>query len=175
MENYQSYETEHLILKPTTVEDATFFLELYNTPDWIKYIGDRNIKTKEDAATFIRKKIMPQFERVGYSNYTVIQKSDGAKIGSCGLYDRDGLEGVDIGFAFLPDYYKQGYGFESAAKIKELAFQKFNLTKLKAITVHYNVASINLLIKLNFLFVLTKYKPVGSKLVLICKGACGDS
>jgi len=166
MKVHQSYETNRLILKPTTVEDAAFFLELYNTPDWIKYIGDRNIKTIEDAATFIRKKIMPQFERLGYSNYTVIQKSDGTKIGSCGLYDRDGLEDVDIGFAFLPAYYKQGYGYESAEKIKELAFQKFKLTKLKAITVHYNVASINLLIKLNFLYVKNIFLPDEDKVTL---------
>lgn len=159
MRKHQSYQTKRLILKPTSVEDAAFFLELYNTPDWLKYIGDRNIKTKEDAETFIRKKIMPQFERLGYANYTVTLKSDGTKIGSCGLYDRDGLEGLDIGFAFLPAYYKQGYGFESADKIKELAFQKFNLTKLNAITVHYNMASINLLIKLNFLFVKNIFLP----------------
>jgi len=153
MKEFHLYETVRLILKPTEIDDATFFLELYNTPDWIKYIGDRNIKTIEAAETFIREKIMPQFKRLGYSNYTVIRKSDDKKIGSCGLYDRNGLNGVDLGFAFLPDYYKQGYGYESAAKVKELAFEKFNLTKLQAITVHYNTASVNLLKKLNFQFV----------------------
>jgi len=159
MKNHKSYETNRLLLKPTTVEDANFFLELYNTPDWIKFIGDRNIKTIEAAATFIREKIMPQFDRLGYSNYTVILKSANTKIGSCGLYDREGLEGVDLGFAFLPKYYKQGYGYESATKVKELAFQQFSLSKLQAITVHYNAASVNLLKKLGFQFVKNIYLP----------------
>jgi len=153
------HKTKRLLLKPTTVDDAAFFLKLYNTPDWLKYIGDRNIKTLQDATIFIQEKIMPQFKRLGFSNYTVIRKSDNTKIGSCGLYDRDGLESVDLGFAFLPDYYKQGYGYESANKVKDLAFQSFNLTRLQAITVHYNMASVNLLKKLNFQFVKNIYLP----------------
>lgn len=159
MKDHNSYETDRLLLKPTTVEDASFFLELYNTPDWIKYIGDRNIKNIEAVEKFILEKIRPQFERLGYSNYTVIRKIDETKIGSCGLYDRDGLDGVDLGFAFLPKYYKQGYGYESANKVAALAFQKFSLNLLQAITVHYNTASINLLKKLNFQFVKNIYLP----------------
>jgi len=159
MKPQKTYETKRLFLKPTTAEDATFFLKLYNTPDWLKYIGDRNIKTAEEAATFIQQKIAPQFQRLGYSNYTVIRKSDGIKIGSCGLYDRAGLESVDLGFAFLPEYYKQGFGYESAEKVKELAFQNFNLAKLQAITVSYNLASVNLLKKLGFHFLKNMYLP----------------
>jgi len=159
MKNRILYETKRLLLKPTAVDDASFFLELYNTPDWIKYIGDRNIKTMEAATTFIREKILPQFNQLGYSNYTVILKSDNTKIGSCGLYDRDGLEGVDLGFAFLPKYYKHGYGYESACKVATLAFQEFGLNRLQAITVHYNMASVNLLKKLNFQFIKNIYLP----------------
>lgn len=167
MNQVQSYETKRLILKPTDREDAAFFLELYNTPDWIKYIGERNIKTIEAAETFIHEKIRPQFERLSYSNFTVIRKSDKAKIGSCGLYDRDGLAGVDLGFAFLPQYYKQGYGYESAHKVKELAFEKFDLKLLQAISVHYNVASINLLKKLNFQFIKNMHLPNDDEEVML--------
>lgn len=162
MKDKESYETNRILLKPTTIEDASFLLELYNTPDWIKYIGERNIKTIEAAETFIHEKIRPQFERLGYSNFTVIRKSDETKIGSCGLYDREGLDGVDLGFAFLPKYYKQGYGYESASKVKELAFQKFNLSKLQAISAHYNIASINLLKKLDFQFIKKIHLPKDS-------------
>lgn len=167
MEAYKSYETSRLILKPTDTKDAAFVLELYNTPDWIKYIGDRNIKTIEAAATYIQEKMNPQLERLGYSNYTVIRKSDNTKIGSCGLYDRVGLEGVDLGFAFLPKYYKQGYANESASKVKELAFEKFELSILEAITVHYNTSSINLLKKLNFQFVKNMYLPNDPEKVML--------
>lgn len=100
MSQYRIFETERLILKPTSEEDAAFIFELLNTPKWIKYIGDRNIKTIENARDYIEAKILPQLKRLGYSNYTLISKLDNCKIGTCGLYDRDGLIGVDIGFAF---------------------------------------------------------------------------
>lgn len=100
MKTYDTFETERLLLKATSKEDASFILELLNTPKWIKNIGDRNVKSLEAAQNYILERMTPQFERLGYSNYTVIRKADGAKMGTCGLYDREGLEGIDIGFAF---------------------------------------------------------------------------
>ena len=152
MPQYLTFETPRLFLRPTAKEDAPFILELLNTPKWLQYIGDRNVKTLEDAKTYIKTKITPQLERLGFANYTVIRKSDGAKIGSCGLYDREGLEGIDIGFAFLPLYEKQGYAFESARKIKEAATHQFGITLLKAITAKENIASQKLLEKLGLQF-----------------------
>ena len=148
MNQYKKFETERLILKPTSEEDAEFIFELFNTPKWIKYIGDRNIKTVEDAKDYIKTKMLPQLKRLGYSNYTLIRKSDNDKIGTCGLYDRDGLEGIDIGFAFLPKYERKGYAFESANKLKNVAFNEFEITEINAITVKDNISSQKLLEKL---------------------------
>ena len=148
MSTYQSFETERLLLKPMSKEDAPFLLELLNSPKWIKYVGDRNVHSIEEAASYIKIKMTPQLKRLGFSNYTVIRKTDHAKLGSCGLYDREGLEGVDIGFAFLPQYEKMGYAFESANKIKELAFSQFNLKQISAITTKENKDSQKLLKKL---------------------------
>ena len=138
---------------------------LMNPPKWIKYIGDRNIKTPEDAKMYIQKNMIPQLEKCGYSNYTVIRKSDNVKIGSCGLYDRKGLEGIDLGFAFLPDYEKQGYAFEASEAIVNAAKEKFHLNHLNAITVKENSESQKLLKKLGF-----KYAQIikldGSELLL---------
>ena len=154
-----TYETERLIIRPTTVEDAAFVYEVMNTEGWLKYIGDRGIKTIEDAAEYIKIKMRPQQERLGYSNNTVIRKSDGAKMGSCGLYDREGLEGVDIGFAFLPEYGGQGYAFEAANKIKELAFGPFDLSIISGITIEANMPSRKLLEKLGLQFIKKFYLP----------------
>jgi len=148
MNQYKNFETERLILKPTSEEDAEFIFELLNTPKWIKYIGDRNIKTVENAKDYIKIKMLPQLKRLGYSNYTLIRKSDNHKIGTCGLYDRDGLEGIDIGFAFLPEYERNGYAFESANKLMNAAFNEFEITKINAITVKDNISSQKLLEKL---------------------------
>lgn len=153
MKKYTSFETERLLMKTTSQEDAAFVLELLNTPKWKQNIGDRNVNTIEDAQNYIEQKMEPQFERLGFGNYTVIRKSDGAKMGSCGLYDREGLEGVDIGFAFLPGYEKMGYGLESALKIKEMAFNAFNINKISAITAQHNTASQKLLEKLGLKYI----------------------
>lgn len=153
MKHYKSFETQRLLLKPTDKNDAMFILELLNTPKWLKYIGDRNVSSSEDAKKYIAEKITPQFERLGFGNYTVIRKSDNSKIGTCGLYDRGGLEGVDIGFGFLPKYERNGYALESALKVKELAINSFNLKQINAITNIDNVSSQKLLEKLRLRYI----------------------
>lgn len=153
MIEYLAFETDRLVIKPTTLEDAPLILELFNTEKWLRFIGDRNIKSVEDAENFISTKILPHYERLGFGNYTLIRKLDGAKIGTCGLYDREGVEGVDIGFAFLPAFEKQGYGFESASKVMEVGRAVFKLNQISAITVKENTDSQNLIKKLGLNYV----------------------
>lgn len=145
---YLSFETERLILRPTAEEDAELVFNLMNTPKWHLYIGDRNIKTIEDAKLYILKRMRPQLERLGYSNYTVVRKADQVKLGSCGLYDREGLDGIDIGFALLPDFEGKGYAYEAANCLKQAAWDEFGITTLRGITVSENLPSQRLLIKL---------------------------
>ncbi|ARS35879.1 GNAT family N-acetyltransferase [Pontibacter actiniarum] len=152
MPPYKTFETERLYLRPTSYEDAAFIFELMNTPQWLRYIGDRNVTSVEAAKEHIKRNMIPQLERLGYSNYTVMTKADGRKVGACGLYDRKGLEGIDIGFAFLPQYAGQGYGFEAADELKKAAFGCFGLKELNAITTKENTASQKLLEKLGLRF-----------------------
>lgn len=152
MSKYKSYETDRLFLRPCEKQDAPFVLELLNCPKWLQNIGDRNVKSLKDAENYIAMRMTPQLERLGYGNYVVIRKSDDAKMGCCGLYDREGLEGVDIGFSFLPEYERQGYGFESADKLMQLAREDFKLTKVSGITIEANTASRRLLEKLGLTF-----------------------
>lgn len=147
-----TFNTSRLHLRPTNVEDADFVLRLMNSPKWLQYIGDRKVKSEEDARQYIKDRMLPQLERLGYSNFTVIRKEDGAKLGSCGLYDREGLEGVDLGFAFLPEYEGKGYAYEAARMIKDASSANFNIKKLKAITMEANLSSRKLLEKLDFEF-----------------------
>ncbi len=153
MTELKTFETERLILKPTSVEDAEFFFNLKNSPTWIQYIGDRNVKTIEDARAFITSKIITHREKFGYSNYTVIKKIDSIKIGSCGYYNREDLEGVDVGCAFLPKYQKMGYAYEAGNKIISISFEEFGLTSLKAVTTNDNIPTQRLLEKLGFNFI----------------------
>lgn len=166
---YKTFETERLIIRPTSESDAEFILEVLNTPKWIKYIGDRNIRTIESAKDYINEKMIPQLKRLGYSNYTIIRKEDNRKIGTCGLYDREGLDGIDIGFAFLPDYERKGYAFEASSRIKDAAFDEFNIETVIAITTRDNVSSQRLLEKLGLQFVEITKLPNEEEELLVYK------
>ena len=162
----QRLETERLVLKPLTTDDSGFIFELYNSPKFIEFIGDRNIKTIQDAEQYITTKFLPQLEKLGYGNYLVVKKSDNTKIGAVGIFQRDGLDVHDIGFSFLPEFEGKGYGFESASKLLETAFSVFNLNTISAITTKENIASQNLIKKLGLHYQKTVQLPDGEKELL---------
>ena len=159
MSEFKTFETERLILRPTTEQDAEFVLRLMNSPKWLKYIGDRKVRTLEAAQAYIRDKVTPQLERLGFANYTVIIKEYQEKIGTCGLYAREGVDGIDIGFAFLPDFEGKGYAFESANRIKTAAFEEFGLNEFSAYTTMDNFSSQRLLEKLGLSKIGTTWLP----------------
>lgn len=152
MQKSSILETERLILQPVKMEDAEFILELYNSPNFIKFIGDRNLRTVEDAETYIKEKFLPHVEKHGFGSYVIITKSDTKKIGNVGIYVRDGLDAPDIGFSFLPEFERKGYGFEASKKLMEIAFSEFGLKKISAITTKENIASQKLIEKLGLKF-----------------------
>lgn len=149
----QTFQTERLLITPTSMDDAPLILALLNTPKWLENIGDRNVHNLEDAKNYIASKIRPQYDRLGYGNFTLSLLSDGTQIGTCGLYDREGLNGVDIGFALLPAFEGKGYGYESASKIQELGYEVFKVNEINAITIESNIASQNLIKKLGLKFI----------------------
>lgn len=148
MKPYKTYETDRLLIRPTDEDDAPFIFELMTSPQWLKNIGSRGIHTVDEAREYIRVKMLPHLERLGFGNYTVVRKTDGACVGTCGLNDRPGLDGIDIGYAFLERYQRQGYAFEAAQRIKQAAFDDFSLTGLLAITTFENLPSQRILEKL---------------------------
>ncbi|MFB6343785.1 GNAT family N-acetyltransferase [Saccharicrinis sp. FJH62] len=159
MGRYKTYITTRLLIRPVQIEDADFILALLNTEKFIQYIGDRNVRSIEDAEKYIRDKMSGQFERLGFGNYAVIRKEDHKRIGTVGLYDREGLDAVDIGFAFLPEYEGQGYALEAAEKILHAAFYDFNLPFVCAITTKDNYASQKLIEKLGLKYIGTTEIP----------------
>lgn len=146
-------ETERLEITKFSIKDAPFFMELVNSPNWIKYIGDRNTKTYEDAEKRIAEGHLKSYEEYGFGFYKLLLKSENNKpIGTCGLIKREELEDVDIGFAFLPEYEGKGFGYEASGEIIKLAKNSFKLKKLAAITNTDNKNAIKLLKKLGFTF-----------------------
>lgn len=167
MRPLNTFETERLFLKPTSIEDAGFLLELLNTPKWLKYVGDRKVYTEEDARAYIQAKMLPQQQRLGFSHYTVFRKADKIAVGGCGLFDREGVEGIDIGFAFLPQYENQGYGYEASSELMRGAVEDFKITNIKAITTKDNTASQKLLGKLGLSCIGTVTIPGDSEELLL--------
>jgi|SRR5690606_7199323 len=146
-------ETNRLIISKFTFDDAPFFLELANSPNWIKYIGDRHLKTVEDAKTYLKEGTLKCYKDFGFGFYKLQLKEENNKtIGTCGLVKREKLEHTDIGFAMLPDYEGKGFGFEASIEILKLAKEQFKLSKILAITLPTNTNSIKLLEKLGLSF-----------------------
>lgn len=144
--------TSRLELLEICEEDAPFILELLNTPSWLKFIGDRNLHTTDNAKKYILSRLIPSYKIFGFGFYLTKLKENNTSIGICGIVKRDFLEHVDIGFAFLPQYEGKGYGYESASAVMEYAKTTLGITTIAGITNSNNKSSIALLEKLGLQF-----------------------
>jgi RimJ/RimL family protein N-acetyltransferase len=140
-------ETERLILRRVEECDAAFIFTLLNEPGWIEYIGDKGIRTTEDAVHYIQNGPQAMYEREGFGLFLVELKENHSPIGLCGLIKREGLEDVDIGFAFLEVHQSRGYALEAAKGTAAYA-KEIGLKRLAAITTKDNLPSSRLLEKL---------------------------
>ena len=145
-------ETDRLILCRLSTDDAAFVLELVNDPSWLRYIGDKGVRTLDDARDYLTKGPVASYEQHGFGLYLTKLKDGGAPIGLCGLLKRESLADPDIGFAFLPNYQGQGYAFESASAVLVHGRTVLGLDRIVAVTAPENQASINLLEKLGLSF-----------------------
>ncbi|MEK7316164.1 MAG: GNAT family N-acetyltransferase [Candidatus Eisenbacteria bacterium] len=145
-------ETERLVLRWLAPDDAPFMFELVTDPTWIEFIGDRGLKTHEDARAYIVEKYVASYLRHGFGLYAVTLKDSGTPVGICGLIKRDTLEDVDVGFAFLPRFAGLGYASESAAAVMAHERAERGIGRIVAITTPNNVRSIRVLEKVGLRF-----------------------
>ena len=161
------FETERLILREIVESDAAFIVELLNSPSFIKYIGNRNIRSVAEARGAIENVYRKSYAENNFGLYIVELKESDAAIGFCGFVKRDFLPEADIGFAFLPQFEKKGHGFESAAALLKYGREKLNFGRVLAITTPNNENSVKLLEKLGFVFEnLIEVPPNNEKLKL---------
>lgn len=156
-------ETERLLLRTMRPDDAPFYLALVNEPSWLEHIGDKGIRTVEQARANILSGPMLMQRRLGYSLYLIERKSDGERLGLCGLILRDTLPGTDIGYALPPRHWGQGYAYEAAAAVVDHARVTLGLQRLFGITNPANAASIALLQKLGLRFLHQTRFPPGDR------------
>ena len=143
--------TERLVLRRLVEDDAPFILELVNDPDWLRYIGDKGVRTLEDARRYIADGPATSYATHGFGLYHAARR-DGVPVGLCGLIRRDTLDDVDVGFAFLPDHRRQGYGVEATRAVLEHGVRDFDLRRIVAITSLDNEGSRRLLERVGFEF-----------------------
>lgn len=141
-------ETERLILRQLTTDDAEFILGLLNEPSFIRNIGDRNVRTIDDACAYILNGPVTSYAKNGFGLYLVQLKETGESIGMCGLIKRDTLDDVDIGYALLPRYWSKGYAVEAARATMAYGKDVIGLKRLVGIVDPTNEGSIRVLEKI---------------------------
>jgi RimJ/RimL family protein N-acetyltransferase len=163
-DNQRSYilETERLRLREFDVGDTEFIIALLNSPGWLEYIGDRNVKTKEQAGSYLENGPLKSYKQNGFG-LCMVETKEGIPIGMSGIIRRDFLEHPDIGFALLPEYQSQGYAFEIADALLKYAKIDLKLATVFAITLPNNTRSIRLLEHIGLRFSKT-----------ICRDASGE-
>ena len=145
-------ETERTILREVTKDDAEFVLDLLNQASFIRYIGDRNVRTLQQARDYIESRFTASYKKFGFGMWAVVLKETKSLAGICGFVKRDSLPEADIGFAFLPQFERKGYAFESAAAALRYGKSVLNFKHTLAITSKDNESSGKLLSKLDFKF-----------------------
>jgi [ribosomal protein S5]-alanine N-acetyltransferase len=149
-EPIQVLKTERLALRQLSARDAPFILRLLNEPSWLKHIGDKGVRTVDDAQRYIENGPVQMYGRLGFGLYQVRLTVSDQPIGMCGLLKRETLQDVDLGFAFLPEFWGCGYAREAAAAVLAYARNTLGLVRIVAITGPGNDASRRLLEKLGF-------------------------
>lgn len=143
-------ETDRLLIRPMAVEDAAFILELLNEPSFLANIGDKGVRSLEDALGYIQTAGWDNYARHGFGMHIVELSDTSTRIGICGLLKRDWLQSPDLGFAYLESFHGQGYGTEAAGAMLDVASDVLGLPAICAITSFTNEASAGVLRKNGF-------------------------
>jgi RimJ/RimL family protein N-acetyltransferase len=145
-------ESERLVLRELVLNDAPFILQLVNEASFMRFIGDKGVRTLADARDYIDKGPRDSYRRFGFGLYLTSLRDSGIAVGICGLVKRETLADVDVGFAFLPQHRSKGYATESAAAVLAHARQALRLDRVVAITSLDNHASVAVLEKIGLVF-----------------------
>ena len=146
-------QTERLTLRKLTLADAPFIYELVNSPNWLEYIGEKNVKNLKDAENYIQAKILNHYKKHGFGFYLAITKDTKQAVGLTGFIKRDSLDNPEVGYAFLPSGSGKGYALESTKAILNYGKTQLNIAKIVAITHPDNKRSQKLLLKLGFQYI----------------------
>src|SRR5512143_994169 len=144
--------TKRLRIRRLDAGDVAFLVRLVNEPSWIRYIGDKHVRSVEDARRYLEQGPLAMYGRFGFGLYAVELRETREPIGMCGLIRRDALPDVDLGFALLPEHWRSGYAFEAATAVMAHGRTAFGLRRIVAVLSRDNDRSRRLLVRLGFRF-----------------------
>src|SRR5579862_5296021 len=171
----QILQTGRLGLRQLERTDAPFILKLLNEPSWLRYIGDKGVQTINDAERYIEDGPMSMYARLGFGLYLVESRQNGEPMGLCGLIKREALDDIDLGFAFVPRFWGQGYAHEAAAAVLSHAKRHLGIGRIVAITSPDNDASAKLLRSLGFTLEHKTLSPQLDQDLLLFSLSLGDT
>ena len=145
-------ESDRLHLRHFELDDAAFLLDLLNQPSFLQFIGDKGVRSLDDARHYILTGPVACYERFGFGMYLALLKENQTPIGICGLLRRDCLDDVDVGFAFLPQFWSKGYALESASAVMAYGRNALGIGRIVAVVSSDNHGSIRVLEKLGLRF-----------------------
>ena len=145
-------ETERLTLRELTTNDAAFVLELLNAPSFLQNIGDRGVRTEDQARDYIVERVIGSYRAHGFGMWLVVERDGGVPVALAGLVKRDGLDVPDVGYALVERAWGQGFAQEAAAAVLARAQTVLDIPTLAAITSTDNHASMAVLRKIGFTY-----------------------
>jgi RimJ/RimL family protein N-acetyltransferase len=148
----QVLATERLLLRRLDLDDAAFILKLVNEPSWLRFIGDKGVRDLDGARDYLRSGPLDMYSRLGFGLFLVELKDGGEPVGMCGLIKRDTLPDVDLGYAFLPEYWGRGYAIEAASAVLAYGHHTHGLQRIVAIVSPDNDSSVRVLEKAGMKF-----------------------
>jgi RimJ/RimL family protein N-acetyltransferase len=145
-------ETPRLLLRRLEFADAPFLVTLLNEPSFIENIGDRGVRSIEDAQRYLREGPLAMYQKYGFGLWHTARKTDGMAVGLCGLLRRDILPDVDVGYALLPAFWGMGFAYEATSATLRHGADKFGLERVIGVVSEGNAGSIRVLEKLGMSF-----------------------
>jgi RimJ/RimL family protein N-acetyltransferase len=150
-------ETERLLLRNFTEEDAELIYRLNLDPEVTRYTGDP-VRDKEHASEILEKTILPQYALYGHGRWAVHTKPGHDPIaigfiGWCGLKYRPEVNEIDLGYRFMKDTWGRGYATEAAYASLRFGFEKLGFKRIVGRALPGNIASIRVLEKCGMIYI----------------------
>lgn len=152
MTGRDTIETERLLIRRLTPDDAAAYLPLVSLPEVIRFTGERALRSTDEVVQLLETRSIRDYERYGYGRMACIEKSTARLVGFSGLKYLEDMDEADVGYRFLPDAWGKGYATETASAIMNAQPREFGLARVIGLVEPENRGSVRVLQKLGLAY-----------------------